>query len=150
MTARKPKAAAKRPVGRPAHKVTDETRLKVTELLSARMSENDIASVLRICAFTLRKRYAKELRFGFADRRAEVITLLYGAARKGNTAAIKHLDGITSVSGAEAAFDRPEAPAPRVTRLGKKEEAQAAAESAGAGTEWADDLGPIPTGDTAH
>jgi hypothetical protein len=150
MTARKPKSAAKRPVGRPAHKVTDETRLKVTELLSAKMSEDEIASVLRICSYTLRKRYAQELKYGFADRRAEVVSLLYGAARKGNASAIKHLDAMTAVNGAEAAFDRAVESAPKAARLGKKEQALLDAETAGAGSEWAEDLGPIPTGDTAH
>ena len=122
--------------------------MKVTMLIAARMSHEDIATAIGISAMTLELRYRPELRSGHAHRRAEVIELLWGQARKGNTAATKHLDAITSVASAETAFDQQDAPKP--ARLGKKEQAALDAATAGAGSEWAEDLGPIPPGAAAH
>lgn len=160
MTARKPKAAAAEPVkrgrGRPAYRPTSEARLQVSQLVAAGMPHDSIAHVLRIARKTLDKNFAQELKNGHADRRAEVIELLWAQARKGNTAATKHLDQITSTALAESTFDRrPDVaePAPRAPRLGKKEQAALDAQTAGVGSDWGADLGAIPdetAGKTAH
>lgn len=146
---KKQPAKAKRPVGRPRHVATDENRLKVTELLSAGMPLADVALALRIDEKTLGRAYAEEVRFGRVERRSEVIGLLYSAARKGNVAAQKHLEGMTAVADAESRVIEPGIEAqPKTRRLGKKEQAVLEAEQAGAGTDWAGDLGPMP--ETAH
>lgn len=146
---KKQPAKAKRPVGRPRHVATEENRLKVTELLSAGMPLADVALALRIDEKTLTRAYAQEVRFGRVERRVEVISLLFKAARTGNVSAIKHLDGITAVAAAESKVTEPGIEAqPKPRRLGKKEQAVLEAEQAGAGTDWAGDLGPMP--ETAH
>jgi hypothetical protein len=140
---------AKRPVGRPRHVPTPETRQMVTELMAVGVIEGDIALRLRLDQKTLAKHYDQELRFGRVERRAEVVGLLFSAARKGNVTAQKHLEGMTAVAGAENALKGADLPAqPRAARLGKKEQAAIEAQAAGAGTDWAGDLGPAP--ETAH
>ena len=143
MTKAKAKSVAKRPVGRPRHVPTPETRQMVTELMAVGVIEGDIALRLRLDQKTLAKHYDEELRFGRVERRAEVVGLLFGAARKGNVTALKHLEGMTAVAGAESSISAPDrAVASPSSRLGKKEQALIDANGAGAGTEWADDLGP--------
>jgi hypothetical protein len=73
-----------------------------------------IAAVIGCSTVTLRTRFADELEFGAARRRAEIITLLYRVARRGNVSALRRL--IEMMRAAEAA-QRPAKP----PRLGKKE-----------------------------
>lgn len=111
-------------------------------------SEASIARALGIDDDTLRKHFADELASGFSRRRREVIGLLYEQARKGNVAAIKKLEEMTRTAEAAAEFEKPaadRAPA-KEPKLGKKEQAQKEAETAGAGTSWGSDLEPPPPG----
>ena len=116
--------------GRPSFQPTAANRLKVEELIAAKMSEDDVARAFGIATETLRKHFSEELKDGRARRRAEAVHLLFTAARKGNVAAAKALERITA----------DETPTPRPKPLGKKEQAQLDAENAGIGTDWGNDL----------
>lgn len=96
------------------------------------MTLGDIARRIGISEPTLRQHFSDELACGWARRRAEVIELLFAAARNGNVDALIQLERMT----AEVAA-RP--------RLGKKAQAEEAANSAGLGTDWGDDLQIPPT-----
>jgi hypothetical protein len=118
--------------GRPAYQPTTRIRREVEEMLAARMPGKDIAAVLGINEDTFHKHFAEEVRIGAAKRRGEVVKMLFKAGRGGNVAAQKKLLELTTPPDA--------APAPRVEPPGKKEQAAGAATTAGAGTEWGNDL----------
>ncbi|MFC6792706.1 hypothetical protein ACFQE0_26000 [Methylobacterium komagatae] len=66
---------------------------------------------------------------------------MFAKARTGNATLIKELHDLTRLVGAQRAVEaEPDMP----MRRGKKEEAQEAAQTAGVGTEWGDDLGQAP------
>lgn len=91
-------------------------------------SDNTIARALSIDPDTLRKHFGDELADGHAQRRKEVIGLMFDAARAGNVAAIKKLEEMGRAAGAAAAVKARE---PKAAKLGKKEEQQAAARRVG-------------------
>lgn len=139
--------------GRPAWKPTATVRRTVEEMRSCGESEATIARSLGIDADTLRKHCADELDNGFSHRRREVIGLLYKSARSGNVTAQKRLEEMTRLAGAAAEFDEKSkqpgapaaAPAPvRAAKRGKKEVQRDEAFTAGANSEWGEDLAPIP------
>lgn len=100
-------------------------------------SDETIAAALDVSPSQLRKHYRHQLDHGLAHQRRQVIAMLWSAARQGNVAAIKHIEHLTRIAGAASSFvDRV---APKVVP-GKKEAAKAAAESAGDGSEWGEDL----------
>lgn len=117
-------------------------RKRVEEMRSCQMSQEQIAKALGITRPTLEKHFKEEISIGAAVRRAEVIGLLYKQARKGNIAAIKHLEQMTKVQIAvEAADERAnggEAPAAavastRMQKTGKKEQRLESAQAAAVG-----------------
>ena len=127
--------------GRPEIVPTDAQRLQVEELAACGMKHIGIAAVIGCSEPALRKHFAIELADGPARRRAEILQLLYTAARKGNVSAGKHLELMTHRIAAENAFTGAEAqPESKPEKLGKKEQAQRAAEVAGQGSEWGSDL----------
>jgi hypothetical protein len=132
--------------GRPAFKPTQLHRRKVEQYTACGMSHDGIAKALGISDETLRKHFAEELSSGKAKRRAEVVDILFAAARKGNVAAAKTLEQMTGKSLALAEFmghDKPASrPVEKSRRLGKKEQAAQDALEAGVGTEWGTDLLP--------
>ncbi len=91
-------------------------------------------------------RFADEIANGAARRRCEALDLLWRKAREGHPASIKEVITLTGASMGEAAFRRDaEAaddaePRPKKRPPGKRELAHAAAQTAGEGTEWGDDL----------
>jgi hypothetical protein len=104
------------------------------------MAHEEIALALGIARNTLEKHFELELSTGAHQRRMEVLVAQFRAAKKGNVAAQK---AFLQNSPALAAPPPPEAEAAaRKPALGKKEQAQADAQTAGAGTEWADLLKP--------
>jgi predicted transcriptional regulator len=112
------------------------------------MSRQEIAMALGICDKTLEKHFESELQHGRARKRAEAVGLLYASARKGNVSAQKKLVEITGTAAAAAEWEAAEGigkPPPN-RKLGKKEEQAIAAQTAGQGTEWGDDL--VPGGPT--
>lgn len=111
--------------GRPTYKPTLESRQIVEQMKFCGESDNVIARALQIDPDTLRKHFPDELQDGHAQRRKEVIGLLFRSARDGNVSAIKRLEEIGRAAGAAEAVERRAEKAPK---LGKKEEQQKAAE----------------------
>lgn len=123
-----PKTLRKR--GRPAYRPTLEDRQIVEQMKFCGESDNTIARALGIDPDTLRRHFVDELADGHAQRRKEVIGLLFTAARNGNVAAVKKLEEMGRAAGAAEAVKARE---PKAASVGKKEERQAAAEAVAAG-----------------
>ena len=121
------KPAKRRPTrGRPEHEPTLEQRQTVEQMRAFGESEAIIAAAVGVSVPTLRKCYKPELFAGHANRRREVINLLFASARSGNVAAQRSIEAATRiVSAADAVVSR-ETPS---AALGKKEQRQHAAES---------------------
>lgn len=122
----KPKAPSKG--GRPSYRPSLEDRKTVEELKFVGESDNTIARALGIDPDTLRKHFPDELADGHAQRRKEVIGLLFKSARDGNVAAQKKLEEMGRAAGAAESVKNRETKAPK---LGKKEEQKAAARAIG-------------------
>lgn len=122
-------AAAKRG-GRPEYKPTIETRQTVEEMKYCGESENVIARALGIDVDTMRKHFSDELENGHANRRRELIGLMFKSARDGNASNQKRLEEIGRVAGAADAVKARE---PKAEKLGKKEQRQQVAEAIGSG-----------------
>jgi hypothetical protein len=122
------KPQSRRKPGRPSYRPTLEDRKTVEQMKFCGESDNTIARALNIDPDTLRKHFADELADGHAQRRKEVIGLMFDAARSGNVAAIKKLEEMGRVAGASEAVKARETKAPK---LGKKEERRIAAENVG-------------------
>lgn len=137
-------------MGRPAFRPTPKQRADVATLKAGGMTDELIATALRITAKTLRKAFREELTQGAADKRADVLKWMMAAAKKGNVAAQKELLRRADLAMAEEAFLKGrDAPATVAARLakppkpGKKEQAAIDAETAASGTDWGDDLDPL-------
>lgn len=128
MTEKRKTAKKTRPRGRPPYKPTIEARQTVEEMKFCGESDNTIARALGIDPDTLRKHFSDELTDGHAQRRKEVIGLLFSSARSGNVSAQKKLEEMGRAVGAAEAVKQRETKAPK---LGKKEEQQQAAERVG-------------------
>lgn len=116
--------------GRPPYKPTTEARKRVEEMKFCGESDNVIARALGIDPDTLRKHFADELETGHAQRRSEVIGLMFDAARKGNVSAMKRLDEMGRAAGAsEALKSRDGSAAAAPVKEGKKAEQQRVAEA---------------------
>ncbi|GLK68969.1 hypothetical protein [Hansschlegelia plantiphila] len=125
--------------GRPAFKPTLAQRKRVSQAAAAGWSHNRIALGIEIDVDTLRKHFATELEHGGAKHSIEALDLLWKQARGGNVSATKKLIELNEVGAAAGALrdreksgtvDAPSVPAP-AEKLGKKEEAQRAAEQIG-------------------
>jgi hypothetical protein len=115
--------------GRPPYQPKIEDRTAVEEMKFCGESENVIARALGIDVNTLRKHFPDELANGHANRRREIIGVLFKAARADNVTAAKRLEEMGRVAGAAEALER--RAAPKEAKLGKKQEQQAAAERIG-------------------
>ncbi|NLS07619.1 hypothetical protein HGP14_30615 [Rhizobium sp. P32RR-XVIII] len=124
----KPKRSSKG--GRPSYRPSLEDRKTVEEMKFVGESDNTIARSLGIDPDTLRKHFPDELADGHAQRRKEVIGLLFKSARDGNVAAQKKLEEMGRASGAADAVKARETKASE-PRRGKKEEQKAAAKAVG-------------------
>lgn len=111
--------------GRPAFKATAATRRKVEELVSCGMSQDDVARALGISRPTLAKHFEDELSNGTAKKRAEIIGMLYKAAKRGNVTAQRKLEEMSRVAGAAEAVKGRETKEPEP---GKKEQEKIAAD----------------------
>lgn len=112
--------------GRPPYRASIEDRKTVEEMKFCGESDATIARALNIDPDTMRKHFADELADGHAQRRKEVIGLMFSAARGGNVAAIKKLEEMGRVTAASDAVKGREKPEPK---RGKKEERQIAADN---------------------
>lgn len=131
------KTSAKSSGGRAEFSPSKEQREKVEVLICANESEEDIARVLGISRPTLRKHFKEEIATGQAKRRAEVIMAQFRAAVGGNVSAQdKFLKQCSGPAPLQVLADKPV----KQAKLGKKEIEHAAAATAGADSEWGDDL----------
>jgi hypothetical protein len=110
------------------------------------LSQETIAKAIGIEVETLLKHFAEEMNTGWAKKVAAVVKARYKSATGGNVSAqTKFLEDARAV-GAEQALSAPaDDRKPRVQPVGKKEAATEAAKSAGAGTDWGNDLLPSAT-----
>ncbi|TKT78412.1 hypothetical protein [Aquamicrobium sp. LC103] len=122
------KSKTTRTRGRPVYRPSIEDRKTVEQMKFCGESDNTIARALNIDPDTLRKHFADELADGHAQRRKEVIGLMFDAARGGNVAAIKKLEEMGRVAAASEAVNSRGKKEPK---LGKKEERRIAAENVG-------------------
>lgn len=118
--------------GRPPYKPTVADRRKVASAAGGGMSHEAIALALGICRNTLGKYFERELSIGAMEMRAKVLDAMVQTALKGNVAAQKAYLSMTPALGAEHA----ETAESSSMKLGKKEQAQADAETAAVGTDW--------------
>ncbi len=116
--------------GRPEYRPTIEARQTVEEMKYCGESENCIARALQIDVDTLRKHFPDELENGHANRRRELIGLMFKSARDGNASNQKRLEEIGRAAGSAAAIKARETKEPK---LGKKDQQQAAAEAVASG-----------------
>lgn len=114
--------------GRPPYKATIAARQRVEEMKFCGESDACIARALGIDPDTLRKHFEDELADGHAQRRSEVIGLMFDAARKGNVSAMKRLDEMGRAPAPGASEDRGGRVAASMPREGKKAEQQRVAE----------------------
>lgn len=121
-----------------AFKPTKDQRRSVSIAAGARVSHEEIALGLGITRPTLYKYFDFELTTGAYQRREEVLNAMFESAMKGNVAAQKAYMGLTPRVAAPPP-DRPPA------QQGKKEQAQAEAVTAQAGTSWESLLPAVPT-----
>ncbi|RLP22254.1 hypothetical protein [Mesorhizobium sp. YM1C-6-2] len=118
-----------RKAGRPEYQPKIEDRQTVEEMRYCGESETVIARALGIDPDTLRKHFVEELANGHANRRKEVIGLMFKSARDGNASNQKRLEEIGRAVGAdESVKGRGKTKEPPV---GKKEAKQKAAEQVG-------------------
>lgn len=122
-------------------KPTDEQRHAISVVAGSGVTHEEIALGLGISVSQLKEHFAEELTRGAYARRQEVIEATYKAALKGSSAAAK----------AYLRMDpKPAAPPlPKVKKQaepGKKEQANADAKTAQAGTEWENLLKRPPQG----
>jgi hypothetical protein len=90
------KMTEKRKPGRPSFEIRNGDRATVERLASAGATAVAIAAALGCSIPTLKAKFAGEIANGAARRRAEVIEMIYAAARKGSVSAMKHLDRMMS------------------------------------------------------
>lgn len=119
--------------GRPAFKPTPAQRRMVRNAAATGMSHEEIAVALDIHRHTLEKYFGDELAGGALRRQMEFRDALARAGLKGNVSALKQLLSMTPTLAAPPV--EPQKP------LGKKEQANADAHTAAAGTDWDDLIG---------
>lgn len=109
-------------------KQTTALRHLVAVAAGAGMAFAEIALSLGIPRQTLNERYGTELSAGACRKRLEVLLAMHAAAKRGNVSAMKTYMALTPK------VAPPPVPAP--ASQGKKQRAQAAAETAEVGTGW--------------
>lgn len=129
--------------GRPSYEPTDKDRKTVQLMAAFKIPQDMIAEAMNIAPHTLRKHFSRELKIGttvmvarVAQSLLEVATMPEHTSQK-VSAAKAILAGYGGVR-----FNAPEAIDREDMGVGKKVQEARAAESAGRGTEWGDDLTP--------
>jgi hypothetical protein len=132
--------------GRPEHVASVENRNKVSMLLALGWANPRIANALGISLPTLRKNYFHELRYRETARdrlEARRLEMAWKMAEGGNVGAFKEFGKLMDRNDqmlAERSFTEQPTDNQAAPKVGKKEAAAQAAESAGEGSEWGDDL----------
>ena len=126
--------------GRPPYEATDKDRRIVEMMAGWAIREDRIANVIGIDPKTLRKHYRRELDVGHSRLEAQLAQNLLRIAQGHDRQAL-----IATIFALRARFGWMEAaPPPKEPALGKKETAALEATTAGAGSNWGDDLRPLP------
>ena len=124
-------------MGRPTHAPTPETRRQVEALASCGTTYELIARVIDISVPTLTKHYGEVLEVAGVKANAMIAQSLYKRALSNEKGAITAaIFWLKARAGWRDNIPLDETGAP----VGKKEIAQAEAQTAGVGTEWGDDL----------
>jgi hypothetical protein len=127
-------------MSRPEYEPSKFDRDKVEIWAASGMSQEAMAAALGIARGTLTKHFEVEMTTGAAKRQAKVMEALYSAAMRGNVSAQK---AFLSGAGLAPTMRPPVPPAPPASdepaadKLGKKESAVLAAQTAHEGTGWA-------------
>jgi ParB-like chromosome segregation protein Spo0J len=124
--------------GRRKLRFAEEVYEKVEVLAAGNLTQDEIADAVGISAPSLRKYFRPELGKGLARQKAEALSLLAAAARKGNVTAIKAWNAeLDKQRAAESVAGRARGPGANVVRLGKKEERKEAAGKVASGGKFA-------------
>lgn len=123
LAAAKPRTTVFRP--------TDEQREMATILAGAQLSRPEIARKLEISVETLEEHFADELERGPVKCKSDILAAMYFAGKGGNVAAAK----VFLVFNGQGDPETTQQPASQGL-VGKKERANIAAKTAGAGTPW--------------
>lgn len=133
--------------GRPAHAPSRSTRDKVSLLLAMGWANPRVANALGVSLPTLRRYYGAELKVALMARDrldARMAEKLFEGVNAGKVPAIKEMRKLLERNdqmNAARSFGVPAETTPAAAaKIGKKEAARLAAETAGAGSEWGDDL----------
>jgi hypothetical protein len=130
--------------GRKRHRRLPQVAEKIGVMRATGATVEDVASALGLSEPTLRKYYFRELSEGAQIARRVLVEAMWKKAIEGNVSAAKFIRDEFPKGDAEAFVNasRPAqaAAAPLATPTGKKEAAQLAAQTAGQGTDWGDDL----------
>jgi predicted transcriptional regulator len=132
----------KRGRGRPAFEPTDLHREEVERCVACGMTRESIARALGISPPTFDKYFSEQFAAGPARKRQQVIDMLWESAQNGNVSAQKKLLEVISSEQIRAGWQWKIEGAGNAqgSKLGKKEQAQIEAKTAGEGTEWGEDL----------
>jgi hypothetical protein len=146
---RRRQAKRRRRRGRPSFKPTRAMRLSVERMLACGDSQSTVARALGIDDDTLRKYFVSELATGAARRRRQVVDAIFDGVGDRNASLIRRAEEMTRAAAAQEAVrdaDQPPATAatPVTDRRGKKEIRRDEAATAGEGSEWGEDLKPVP------
>ena len=133
--------------GRPPHTPTERDRKTVQAMASYGVPQDDIAFVIGIDAKTLRKHYYREIMIAATIANSTVAQSLFQIATMKDHTAAKVAAAkfwLECRAGWKRAGGEPQEQDFSGGALGKKAQQAQAAATAGAGTEWGDDL--IPPG----
>jgi hypothetical protein len=122
--------------GRPAHIATQQNRNKVTMLVAFGWSNERIARALGITPPTLRRNYFHQLKFRDEQRDrldAAMAMRLWQQVEAGNVAAMKEFRALVERNDLMT-YGQSAPPEPKEPKLGKKEQALAAAQQPDTGT----------------
>ena len=119
--------------GRPPSKPTPSQRRRVEGMAAKGMSRRKIADAIGVGLSTLVKYFSAECKRGHAACRRDLVAGMWTAAKRGRVGAILWLE--------QRIREREE---PAGKPLGKKAQAELAAQSAGRGTAWEALLHPQP------
>jgi hypothetical protein len=126
-------AAKPKGPGRPAHEATPERKRQVEMMAAFGNTEDQIASILGISKPTLLTHYRAELDFGHVKANNAVAANIFRQATKDDAKSVEAAKFWLKTRAGWSEY----APAPpKEPPLGKKEQQQLAAETAGAGSEW--------------
>jgi len=130
--------------GRKRHRRLPQVAEKIGVMRATGATVEDVAAALGLSEPTLRKYYFRELSEGAQIARRVLVEAMWKKAIEGNVSAAKFIRDEFPKGDAEAFVNasRPAqtGAAPLATPTGKKEAAQLAAQTAGQGTDWGDDL----------